>query len=1090
MNSDQKHKKKSALYYLLLFLVLELLFGILILSVEQHTRHIFYENRAKHIKGIHDVAISRFEAVAHLGAHTTLQQTDLIDLMKQAAATTDQAKHEQIRTALKADLQIVYDLLLKEAPMMMHLVLSDGTSLLRMHRPDQWGDLLIPQRRILSRSLEHGVEQSGYEAGPYSFGAYRFLFPLKSSGNMLGALEFSLEHQSLISFLNSKQQENNWFMLINNHELLQKPQEKHGELAEIPLADYRIIMPAGQTDIPDDITKYILRIKDNNSLAAKLHSGQIFSLPLGSRAGVPVAATFLPIKDSSGQLSVYSMVLGTTPVLKQLERVNSVVFPLGSGLLLATILLLYKQSVSRQQLLEERETLSAITQGMGEGLVVQSMDGKLLYLNKEAERLLGYTVEDFEGDTVHEKLQRHVKNRSEVCKPLQAVTSGNSYTNEHVEFTTANGSLLPVAIKATPLVKSGEISGAVMLFSDIRQQLAAERQVKVTNQLYAALSEVNHAIVEASSSEWLYREICRIAVDTACFKAAYIYQFSENNSLNLIAANDSGLLLHEADMVDLQSETFCSFTAMQIQKPSCVNCDFCLVDQLKGKQQVVFEHNSLRTAAYPLICDGQVVAVITFSDDDPASFSDQHKELLNKIVTDVSFALDNLLRQKEHQNAVDALHIISNFDALTGLPNRSLFIDRLEQAIRNAQKGTSTIALALMGINRFKEINNSLGHGIGDIVLREVARRLKDLVPEQYTLARPGGDEFLLLMPDLGATETAHLVSSLLTAVSMQPITIPGQSLAVSVRAGITIWPDDAAEAERLLKNVYAALDRTDFAEDSDYQFFSADMAARLLERVVLENDLRTALSLQQFTVFYQPKVKGQSNEVVGCEALVRWNHPERGMIGPDRFIPFMEELGLIGQLGEWVLHEACQQVIKWDRTGLPGLHIAVNLSPIQIENPDLVSVVQQAVEQVGLPAERLELEITESAAMHDVEQTIAMLRRLREIGCRIAIDDFGTGHSSLAQLKRIAADTLKIDRSFIMELPDNKEDLAIAEAILSLAATLGMEVVAEGVETAEQVEFLNQKNCTLLQGYFYSKPLPADQFEQFVKSKNKVGHI
>lgn len=1073
---------KITIRCLLIFLFLELLFWAVLHLVEQHTRSNYLENRGRFVQSSADVVVERFNAVSHLVAHLTVQQPDMLKLVERAAIG-DKGEREQVRLILKARLQPIYNLLRVENPMMMHLFLPDGTSLLRMHRPNDWNDYLFTERKITKVSLEQRKELHDYESGPYSFGAYRFLFPLEKDDRLLGGVELSLDHQTLISFLNENQPDNRWFMLVNNQQALSAASGKAGKISDISISDYRIILPKGAASVSKKTVDLLTWLDKQPELSAKLQGGGMFNIPVDAGFGTSLVATFLPVKNQAGQLMAYNLMIGKAPMLKQLGRTNSFLFPVGTLLLIGIVLLLHRQSVIKSRLMEEQETLSAITQGMGEGLIVQDLTGRLIYLNQEGERLLGYGRDDFAGVTVHERL--HGGGGAAEDDPGKMVLAGACYRNEHEEYLTADGAALPVSVNATPLVKGGAVAGVVMLFSDIRAKLAAERQIAVTNQLYAALSAVNHVVVQARTNDGLFKEICRIAVEIAGFTAAYIGKLDEDGEgLQVVAAaGDKVAVNADETVVDFNNGAICAFAATQIKKAACIKCDLCLIDKLKEGGQIRLDQEGLLTAAYPLLCDGKVVAIIVFCSDSIEAFGEKQQSLLDEIVRDASFALDNLMREEEHYHAIGELHRISNFDSLTTLPNRTLFADRLEQAIIKGSKDNASLSVALFGLSRFKEINNSLGHGIGDLVLREISRRLKMLLPSGCTLARPGGDEFLLLMPDIDMNNASRLVAGLLASVASHPVDIPGQPLSVSIRAGITVWPDDGADAATLLKNVYTAMERVDLSEGNSYQFFSPGMTESSLERVLLENDLRAALREQQFVIYYQPKVDCISGKVKGCEALVRWFHPVKGLVGPDRFIPLLEESGMIGELGGWVLYEACRQLVEWQEKGLPSLEMAVNLSPLQIKSHDLLPEVRQVLDSTGLEPHRLELEITESAAMHDPERTISVIRLLKDMGIKIAIDDFGTGYSSLAQLKRLAANTLKIDRSFVRELPENKEDLAIAEAILSLAATLGMEVVAEGVETAEQAEFLKQKSCTLLQGYFFARPLPADQFEAFVRA-------
>lgn len=1068
--------------YLLVFCLLELLFCAVLLLIEHKTRHNYLEHRSNHLMTVADAVHDRFEAVSRTVVLETIQQPEILALIKQAA-DGDRIQREEVRGVLQQRLQYTYQMLQRENPLRIQFVLPDGTSLLRMHRPDHWGDQLFEVREALRLAMARGAELVGYESGRNDLGAYRFVFPLQLEGRLLGFVELSLDDQVFTRFLNRKHAAGTWLMLVRQ-DLVQakttvKPALAAGQLHQeylVILADDQDAQSAASLDL-------LMQLADNRKVGRGLQSGRVFSVPVNQKETQSVA-TFLPVVNVSGQLEAYKVMVGSAPILGQLNRNLLIIFPVGSLLLLGIVVLLRRQAAQRVSLQEEQETKAAIAQAMGEGLLVQDLEGRLLYLNPRAEQLLGYSSADLAEVNLHELIHQHGSDEQGCCPILQTVAAGGVYSSEEEQFTAANGLLLPVAVRATPLVRSGERVGVVTLFRDITRQLADQQQIMRMNRLYAALSATNHTIVQAVTRDGLFEDICRIAVEAAGFRAAYIALVVDNGSrLRPVAAFGHGVTIGFED-VQMRSVTgdSCSYAEKLLQRQPHVCRKRCTIAHLVERSGVCLGENQVMVAAYPLSCDGQVIAAMIFHAESPDAFDKQQQALLDEMAQDVSFALDTLHRQEQHQQAVDELQRISNFDALTGLPNRTLLLDRLEQAVISDGKEKMQLSLILIGLDRFKVINNSFGHGVGDLVLREVARRLREVVPAGGTLARPGGDEFLILLPNQDMTGCVHLVTRLLSAVAAQAMVVAGQSLMITARAGISLWPADAQDGAILVKNAYTALERAKKGDEGGYQFFTADMTAQSMDRLLLENQLRKALHEQQFVLYYQPKVNAGSNAVVGCEALVRWRHPQHGLVGPDRFIPLLEELGLIGQLGEWVLQEACCSMRQWLEGGLPLQGMAVNLSPVQIRNPELVTEIRRILEQSGLAPALLELEITESTAMENVEQTLAVIAELRSLGVKIAIDDFGTGYSSLAQLKRLAADTLKIDRSFIKDLPDDKDDAAITEAILALASNLGMQVVAEGVETEEQAVFLQQRSCRFIQGYLYSKPLPSDQFEVFVR--------
>jgi diguanylate cyclase (GGDEF)-like protein/PAS domain S-box-containing protein len=443
------------------------------------------------------------------------------------------------------------------------------------------------------------------------------------------------------------------------------------------------------------------------------------------------------------------------------------------------------------------------------------------------------------------------------------------------------------------------------------------------------------------------------------------------------------------------------------------------------------------------------------------------------------------------------IHRLAYYDELTSLPNRQQFHKELQRAIENAKRNESMMAILYMDLDRFKRINDTLGHSVGDMLLKSVAKRLGSCVrPADYVargqtsgasevqLARLGGDEFILLIVDIDDEEEIAGIATRIRAALTEPFSDGGHQFVVTPSIGISLYPEDGSDIETLLMNADTAMYQAKVAGRNCHRFYTGTMNAKSLERLDLETDLRTAIENECFSLHYQPKVDMATWAVVGVEALLRWQHLERGWVSPGRFIPIAEETGLIGPLGEWVVRQACNQLKSWHGTEFDKLSIAVNVSSEQFRQDGLVDFVLKTVWQASIFPQRLELEITESLLMQDVERTIASLRSLKEAGIRLSIDDFGTGYSSLSYLRQFPLDSLKIDRSFIKDLNEDRDDAAICAAILAMARELNLTVVAEGVEQDDQVEFLRKHGCDQIQGFLYSKPLPLDQLEEFLATR------
>ncbi|MDO9308679.1 MAG: EAL domain-containing protein [Deltaproteobacteria bacterium] len=424
-----------------------------------------------------------------------------------------------------------------------------------------------------------------------------------------------------------------------------------------------------------------------------------------------------------------------------------------------------------------------------------------------------------------------------------------------------------------------------------------------------------------------------------------------------------------------------------------------------------------------------------------------------------------------------------NYDTLTGLPNRSLLHDRLHLAIAQAAREKHLLGVLILDLDRFKGINDALGHRAGDKLLKLVANRLGACVRETDTLARLGGDEFVAILVGVSHAEGITKVAKKILTIVSEPVYIEGHEIYSTCSIGIAVYPMDGEDSHTLLKHADLAMYQAKEQDRNNFQFFSRDMNIKVLERMMLENSMRKALEREEFFLVYQPQVDSRSGRITGMEALLRWQHPDLGLLSPDKFIYLAEENNFIIPLGEWVLRTACRQNKAWQNQGLPSVRVAVNLSAKQFGQYHLDQVIASTLMETGLEPEYLELEITESTIMKDAEQNTVILQKLKDMGVSLAIDDFGTGYSSLSYLKHFPISRLKIDRSFVRDITTNTDDAAIAEIIIDIARSLKLNVIAEGVETRAQMQFLSFNNCVEMQGYLFSRPVRAEEFAKQLKN-------
>lgn len=428
---------------------------------------------------------------------------------------------------------------------------------------------------------------------------------------------------------------------------------------------------------------------------------------------------------------------------------------------------------------------------------------------------------------------------------------------------------------------------------------------------------------------------------------------------------------------------------------------------------------------------------------------------------------------------------LSHHDTLTGLPNHRLLEEKLGQIINNCRRTHSVAALINLDLDRFKNVNDVIGYNCGNDLLKLVANRLQECIGEQGIVSRQGGDEFVIALESLDEKESCLPVLGQIFAAFSDDFHVDGQALTLSSSLGISFYPHDGNDFETLLNKANIAMYQAKEAGRNTYCFFSSEMNEVAEETLAIAFGLHKALEHQQFKLYFQPQINIESGKLIGAEALLRWVHPELGMVPPNKFIPVAEDTGMIVAIGEWVIQEACRELKKWLALGWSDPVVAVNLSAIQFTNGDIENTVTQAVEDSGIEPQMLELELTESIIIRDTENVLATVKRLQQMGCKLSIDDFGTGYSSLSYLKRFAVDKLKIDQAFIRELDKNQDDAVIVRTIIQMANNLGLHTIAEGIESQEIMALLRENHCDEAQGYYIGEPMPADEFIQFIRSYN-----
>ena len=673
--------------------------------------------------------------------------------------------------------------------------------------------------------------------------------------------------------------------------------------------------------------------------------------------------------------------------------------------------------------LEARTKTEALIAAIGEGVAIFNPELKFIYQNPVHKELAG----DHLGGACFQAYG-HAEHSCADCAVKQSLADGTIHRMERL--ISSGGRETHMEVTASPVRDaSGSIVSIVEISRDVTARKQAEAALVESEARYFSLFWHNHAVMMLIDPE-------TGAIVDANPSASAFYGYEHERLLRMKITEINTL----------------SATGVQ--------------HEIKAARKERRRHFHFRHR----LATGEVRDVEVFT----GPVKVKGKAMFYSIVHDVTER-----RQAEAHVKYMAFH-----DSVTGLANRALMEDRLAQALAHALRNNERGALFFIDLDRFKVINDSLGHHAGDQLLKQVGNRLKSMLRVTDTVCRSGGDEFILLFPEIGGpTDAAHLAEKILAAFTV-PFIVEGREIVISTSIGISLYPADGEDFSTLSRNADAAMYLAKDQGRNNFQFFKPELTNAAQDRLALENELRKALPENELQLHYQPQFDTATGEIIGVEALVRWHHPRRGWISPAQFIPIAEQSGLIETLGAWVLRTACAQNMQWQRHGYSPIRMAVNVSARQFQQKGFIDIVDRVLEETGLDPRWLELEVTENIVMENVSQTIMTLTALKARSISLAIDDFGTGYSSLSYLRQFPIDRLKIDRSFVAEVTTNADDAAIASAVISLARTLNLEVVAEGVETAEQARFLSERQCDIMQGYYFGRPSPPEEISRFLKSR------
>jgi len=692
------------------------------------------------------------------------------------------------------------------------------------------------------------------------------------------------------------------------------------------------------------------------------------------------------------------------------------------------LLLIYRHYLLKKQQLKLMHQALIIEQ-THDSIIATDLEGYISSWNIGSELLLGYKADEIIGEHISMiYLQEDLESLEENIKRLKQ----NGDYHSTIRLVSKSNKIIDADLSLSLLRDDqGKMIGMIGYSQDVSQRKKAEN----------ALEESNYNLQQ-------YLDVIdKINIGLFVVDANYHVRYMNDTMVNWFGD---------------QSGKICYSSVAKLDKP----CPYCkLKDVIVENKKVIYE---------PETPDGQYFDIVATSIKNADGTISKMEVIRN--VTDKKNAQEYLLKQKE-KLAYQAHH-----DALTGLANRLLFTDRLTKSIEKSNRHNTKMALLFIDLDHFKEINDSLGHDVGDDVLKDITQRLKKLIRKEDTLARLGGDEFTIILEDLKQGQNASLLAQKIIKSIAKPINIENNRLYVSSSIGISLYPEDGDNPQNLLKYADSAMYKAKDEGRNNFQFYSAEMTKLAFERVVMESSFRESLKNEDFIVYYQPQMNTNQNKLIGMEALVRWRHPTMGIVSPAKFIPLAETTGLIIELDQFVMKTAMKQMKLWYQNALnPGV-LALNLSIKQLQQKDFISILNKLLIETQCKPHWIELEVTEGQVMTNPEQAIKVLNKIYSMGINLSVDDFGTGYSSLSYLKKLPINKLKIDQSFVRGLPDDEEDSAIARSIIALAQSLNLDIIAEGVETKEQEKFMVNNGCENIQGYLYSKPIPADKVEKYLK--------
>lgn len=944
---------------------------------------------------------------------------------------------DSARERLYQLLQPKYQKLIKNGIEVLHFHTPNNHSFLRFHQPQKYGDNLTNLRFSVVKTNKTLMPAHGFETGRVISG-FRHVFPIIHQSKHLGSVEISQDFEPLRFEIDQLDAQREYSLIQKAEAIHHKSFSEFSSLftpslysSEWLVQGNTHILKAPETTLSKTGRLVAELVKQDSKINTQLQMGKSFS-KIYLLQNKHYAVTFTAIHDVQGKNSAY-LVSTTTALDIDANQQQFLIYKLSSTLLLLFLALAIRRIIhSKHTQAETRHYLESVSNAMTEGLYATDIQGNITQINNAALNLLGYSKEQLINQNAH--LIFHLsQDDTDIKCPLESATAGHSSYEGELIFVHASGEQLIVQVSSQPLRFHNKISGSVVAFHDITRQKSYEQTIK----LAATTFETQNAIMITDNQGIILRV-------NQSFTRLTGYQAEEviGKTPSILSSGKQSASFYQKMWEELQSKYFWQDEIWNKRKDGSLYVEWLTITAVLDNKKNITQY--------------------------VANFSD--------------------VTERHHAQA--EIEKLAFYDPLTNLPNRRLLWDRLEQALQKTKRSQQYGVVFFIDLDKFKILNDSKGHQIGDLLLMQVSQLLKSNVRQSDTVARIGGDEFIILMEDLGAeslavSEHAEQVALNIIKEFAKEFDLDGYQHHCSPSIGIELFNSESKDADEVLMHADVAMYQAKQHGRNTVRFFSNEMQEQIDNITSMQADLRKALAENEFELFYQPQVN-ENSKITSCEALIRWNHPQKGLIPPTEFISLAEESGLIVPLGEFVIEQACRQLVSWQNNPeLSSIQIAVNVSAKQFANHLFVKHVLQTIELHNINPNLLKIELTESLVIENIDQTIDTMNRLRQVGIEFAFDDFGTGYSSLSVIKHLPLSQIKIDQSFIRDLGKGVNDgnESIVKTIIAMANTLNLEVIAEGVETIQQQQVLYQSGCNLYQGYLFSKPLPIADFEDLVEN-------